>query len=740
MRNSNYLKHNRTPAKSKKCTQKLLAVSVAMIAVSPQVFAQAGTPAPSAGSLDEVIVTAQRRSEEALNVPITITALSTEQLENNNVQELADVMKMTPSLRFDNAGAQSQPTIRGVGTAVAVAGGSSNVGIYVDGFYSPNPVTADFDLLSVSSVQVLKGPQGTLFGRNSTGGAILVTTKDPSFTPSVDLAASYGNYNTQRYQVYATGGLNDKLALDVAGLLRKSDGFVHNVVTHSDNDAAYDSSSVRIGAKLDATDKVSILLRYSYADKDDNTFVATNAYEENGDVYATAAAYGAPVATKPHDVSNGFKPEFTSRLSTTQLTIKADLDAAMLTSYTQYRDERARNKMDFDMSALDIFHYKFDNVDTVFTQEFLLSSSGDSRLQWTTGLFYFTNTSVYENNQSSLAGGPFVRDGGSGVDVETKAAYGDLTYELRDDLYLTAGLRYSKDLIDNAYYMHPLGGGVLTRVDVPKIDDDEVTPRVVLRYKPNENSSVYASYTEGYKSAILNVGGGTLIGIEVKPEKIKAYEVGYKYSAGPMIFDASTYYYDYKDLQVASYSGNASYIKNAATSNIYGIDAQLRYALSEQWEANVGLAYVHTKYDKFDESQVWNPCTDPVACGNYYGIFLPAYADASGNQMQRAPKLTGTLGLSYRTDLADGKLAISGTVYHTSDFYFDSSNLYKQDAYDLLSMRAEWTDPSGHYSVAVFGDNLTDKEYRNQVLPQYYGALSTWGAPRTFGVSVSAHY
>jgi iron complex outermembrane receptor protein len=715
----------------KKFKQKLLTASVALLAAA-QVSAQSNEPAKP-GTLEEVTVTAQRRSELAVDVPISITSISADQLGKGAIQQLGDISKMTPSLRFDNASSFSQPTIRGVGTAVAVAGGSSNVGIYTDGFYSPNPLAADFDLLNIASVQVLKGPQGTLFGRNSTGGAILVTTKEPSNTPSFDAEAAYGNYNTQRYQLYATGGLNEKAAFDVAGLLRKSDGFVDNIITGSDTDAEYENSSVRVGAKLEPTEKISVLLHYSYSDRDDNSFTATNAFERNGQPLSVAAAfYGARVATDSDEVSNNYKPTFTGRSSASQATIKVDLDSALLTSYTQYRDERGRHTADFDMSASTapqaIFHYKYDNVDTVFTQEFLLASTGDSRLQWTTGLFYFANGSFFENNQVSF-GGPFIHNGGSGVDVSTIAAYGDTTYALRDDLFLTFGLRYSKDAIDNAYFLNPpsLGNENLIQTDVPDIDDEHVTPRLVLRYKPNDSSSVYASYTEGYKSAILNVGGGTLTDIKVEPEEIKAYEVGYKYSSGAIIADVSTYYYDYKDLQIASYVNTASLIQNAATSTVYGVDGQIRYAITEEWEANIGVAYVHTKYDEFENSQIWVN-------------FAPDYADASGNQMQRAPEFTGTLGLSYRTELAGGQLVTSGTIYHTSDFYFDSSNDYKQDGYNLLGLRAAWTDPSDHYTFAVFGDNLTDEEYRNQALPQFYGTLSSWGAPRTYGVSVAVHY
>ena len=143
-------------------------------------------------------------------MPITITALSAEQLETANVQNLGDIMKLTPALRFDNQTGFAQPTIRGIGTGITTSGGGSNVGIYIDGFYSPNPLASDFQLLDVTSIQVLKGPQGTLFGHNATGGAIVVTTDDPSVDPHAEAKVSYGRFDSQKYQAYATGGYRDR--------------------------------------------------------------------------------------------------------------------------------------------------------------------------------------------------------------------------------------------------------------------------------------------------------------------------------------------------------------------------------------------------------------------------------------------------------------------------------------------------------------------------------------------------
>lgn len=175
----------------------------------------------SAPALQEVVVTAQRRAERAQDVPITITNLGADLLKDANVQKLGDIAALTPALRFDNQGPFYQPTIRGVGTALVTTGSGSNVGIYIDGFYSPNPQAADTQLLNVHDIQVLKGPQGTLFGRNTTGGAILINTSKPSEQADGLVDVSYARFNSQRYEAYGTTGLADHVAADLAGIFSK---------------------------------------------------------------------------------------------------------------------------------------------------------------------------------------------------------------------------------------------------------------------------------------------------------------------------------------------------------------------------------------------------------------------------------------------------------------------------------------------------------------------------------------
>ena len=278
-------------------------------------------------------------------------------------------------------------------------------------------------------------------------------------------------------------------------------------------------------------------------------------------------------------------------------------------------------------------------------------------------------------------------------------------------------------------------------IPVDTLKKDTVTPRVVLRYKPTDESSVYASFTRGYKAGILNVGG--LSQQPVKPETINAYEVGYKYDDRTFAVDLASFYYDYKNLQVSSFQSGAAQIRNAASSEIYGLEGQLRYRVTSDFNVNVGAAWTHARYKDFLNAPFYSFC-DPAApatsllfCvpialgGTGPGGLVQSLTDASGAHMQRAPEYTGNLGASYGINVGGGDLTLSGNLYYTSSFYFDPEEQFKQEGYALLSLRAAWTDPSGHYTLALFGDNVTDKRYRTQVLFNTLGIGTVWSSPAT---------
>jgi iron complex outermembrane receptor protein len=684
--------------------------------------------AESVASLAEVVVTAQRREEKAVDVPITITSINAEQLQAANIQQLTDIASVTPGLRFDRENTWVQPTIRGVGTALATSGGGANVGIYVDGFYSPNPLAVEFDLLNVTGIQVLKGPQGTLFGRNTTGGAILVSTGKPSTTDAATLQLSYGRYNTQRYQAYATMGLTDHVAVDIEGLFSKGDGHVRDLVTGNDKIGKYENSAVRLGLNWDLSDKTSFLLRYAHLQNDDPTYMLINAFVLNG-VPQTVGSFfpGAKIATDPDEVALNAPVFMKNSTDIVQLTGSFDLGFGNLKSYTQYRRERHREGADLDASGAQAYNILIPVDDKTVSQEFLLSSNPGPKLQWTAGLFYFSNVDHWHDIAGSQGGAPFVVFANSNTNTTSLAAFVDGTYEVTPKFFVTAGLRYTQDRLKDAFfYDFPPPAFAYTQENLPVLSGSKATPRVVLRYKPTDESSVYASFAKGYKADIYNVGGASRVPVD--SESINAIEVGYKYAGPTLTFDVAAFDYSYKNLQVATYTGTASIINNAATASIKGVEAALRYQIMQGLELNLGVASTDAKYDRYDQA----PSIGPLAFG------LPGtITNAAGFQMQRAPKLTGSLGLQYTAIVSNGKVELSGNLYHSSAFYFDAANQAKQDGYDLLNLRAEWSSASDRLSIALSGDNVTNKRYRlGGSVTQQLAIRSVWAAPAMYMATV----
>jgi iron complex outermembrane receptor protein len=297
----------------------------------------------------------------------------------------------------------------------------------------------------------------------------------------------------------------------------------------------------------------------------------------------------------------------------------------------------------------------------------------------------------------------------------------------------------------------PYSGPAGVQIPVERLKNDSFTPRAVIRFKPSEESSVYASFTRGYKAGILNVGGYSQQ--PVKPEKINAFELGFKYDDRVFAADLAGFYYDYKNLQVSSFQNGAAQIRNAASSEIYGIEAQLRYRVSSAFSVQGGAAWTHARYKSFPNAPYYSYCdpavadlANPMACiplalgGSGPGALTQTTTDASGFKMQRAPEFTGNIGASYDLDLAGGSLKLSGNLYYTSSFFFDPEQQFRQNGYEVLALRAEWTDPSDRYTVALFGDNVTGKRYRTQVLFNTLGTGSVWNAPVTYGIELGAKF
>lgn len=699
----------------------------------------------AASMLEEVVVTAQKRAQSLEEVPISISVVTSDQIENANINSANHLAEMVPGLRVDLAGAFSQPTIRGVGSSIAQVGASSNVATYVDGFYMASQLTTNAQLANLESVQVLKGPQGTLFGRNATGGAILIKTREPSTETSGRIKYSYGEFNTQRLQGYFTTGLTDDFAVDISGFYDDSDGWLENIANGDDQVGEYNRWGGRGSALWNVNDAISFKLAYEHNDWDDNTPLAANTYQGLGQ--STPVEFGVGFSTdKPDKVALDSPAGFTAETDGWFLTGRFDLGWADLVSYTMVREEETGTNMELDGSAAIApnplwWAVTFDIESDTFSQEFNLSGTYGDKLEWVTGLFYYEFEDTYTSLTTQLPSFGFVEPAdvydSIGNDITSWAVFADVTYHMTDAWSVILGLRYSEEEGEGSIAVAP--GNLLTLFPPPiapgtyKDNEtwDDTSPRAVLRYQLNDESNMYLSYTEGFKAGIVAASDTSVPLPIIEPEEIDAWEIGYKYASDNIRLNAAAFYYDYTNVQVASYIGISSITTNAASSEIYGAEVQLDALLNEHWSLNLGVAYTDAEYEKYLTAPHWEQDLGALPPG-----FVGLDGDASGNTMQRAPEWETNVGIQYETTLADGTFRAIGNYYYTSEFFLDPANQFEQDAYGLLNATVSWTTPNDRLTFAIFGTNLTDEDYRTQVLPGPPAILQTWAEPLSYGASV----
>ena len=706
------------------------AISAAMALAPVAAHAQDEQPQAESGATSDdnvIIVTAQKRSEALQNVPISIAAVSAEQLASSGIEQVLDLPQAVPALRVNYAGTFVLPTIRGVGSIVALPGLTQNIATYVDGYYVPTPSASNYDLVSVQSVNVLKGPQGTLFGANATGGAIQINTRAPSFDTSALIRLGYSSYNTVNAAFYGTTGIGNVAAVDLAASYETSDGYVTNVVTGDDHAGQYHKYSIRSKLRLEPADGVKFTFGYEHNYSNDpisQLVVARNGISVGRLDPTATLVYDSP---KRVSLDNPGYARFKTDGFT--LTSEFDLGFADLTSYTQYRKDRVDQGLDYDASSSEN-NFSFWLVrDKTFTQELNLTSQGSGPLQWVLGGFYLNYKDAYDYNTHVYAYGIDVDVFESRNKTESLAGFAELTYNVVDNLYLTGGIRYTEDKVKMAYDLQAYG---LSDAGSAKFTNTSV--RAVARYELAPRSNVYASYSQGYRSGGLP--GSAFSTVPVKPETIDAFELGYKTAEGPVRLNIAGFFYNYKNIQVTSYgAGGQSMTVNAAKAHIYGIDGDATFEITPAFSVTVAGTYTHAEYKSFPNALARNlDPTDPAT-------YLTAYSvDASGFGVERTPKFAGNLSANYVFPLADGEMKLNGNVFYTGSYYFDPAHQLKQPSYTLLNLKATWTDPSDRLDLSIFGKNVTNEEYfvANFVDPS--SARARYGEPATYGASITYRY
>lgn len=707
-------------------TLKAAVTSVVAIAWSGAAHAQSAQPrtepqgqAAAASEVTEVVVTAQRRSEALVDVPISVVTASPAELERAGGASIENLTKLTPGVFFQRATYGLSPTIRGIGSTLVTSGGEQNVSLYVDNIYYPTPTGNIFDLASVSGIEVLKGPQGTLFGRNATGGAILVHTKDPGFTTEGNFNASYERFDQVRTSGYVNVPLGDKVAINLSSAYRYSRGYVRDLKT---NAIVNEGNNFTIRGKLlfRPTDNVTAIFTAAHADIDDPTGSTSQTLQPAP--VLLRGAFG-PIATDRFNSSKAQQESTKASTDEYSARLKLDLGVGTLSSYTAFLDNELHTTNDLSGTYFPS-QITSSTLTKTFSQEVNFASPADKPLTYVAGLFYFDNKTTAPGSVTN--GTPVASSKG---EVESLSGYLDGTYEV-GNWSLIAGLRYSyeKRHVDSV-------PGKIQPAPYTRFQDateKQWTPRVGIKYALAERTNVYATYSKGFKAGIFDASTAT--GPGVGPEKVDAFEVGFKTQTPTIAFNAAAFYYDYRGTQVtAVISGQNgvvfSALFNVPKSEIYGVEADTNVRINDNFDIRLAAAYTHARYADFPNAPGW--ILRPGAT-----TFANVIVDGSGNRMVRTPELTASSTLRYHTPLVGDKtLEVALSPYFSSRVYHTFDNVLTQAPYATLDANATLTF-ANRMKVSVFGRNIFDTKY---AMRKTQNSLSlnavVFAAPASYGVS-----
>lgn len=684
------------------------------------------------GDITEIIVTAQRRSERLVDVPISMASVSDAELERAGATSLENLNKLVPGIYMQRDVYGLSPTIRGIGSTLSSSGGESNVSVYVDGVYLPYKATNIFDLASVSNVQVLKGPQGTLFGRNATGGAILVTTLDPAFDPAARFKVSYERFGQARASAYVNQPLSEKVAANAAISYRHSDGYIHDARS---NDIVNEGEDYSGRGKLlwNPADDLSVVL-VAYASKFDDPTGSSYQSLAPAPFYSVPGidSNAGPIADDRFHRSHNIEDVVKTQSTQFSAHVRWDRDFGTIQSITSSQKGELESVNDLDSTYQDLVpdanaRVALKTTGDSVTQEINVTSKPGAKLDYVGGVFYYYSRgtvpylNINDDPQFTTVG-------------HTRAAsiYFDGNYHI-DQWVLIGGIRFtSEKRYINTQFL-PEGSGE----NVDSKTENVLTPRVGVRYEISSESNVYATYTRGYKAGIFDATSPN--GNKVDPEFVDALEVGYKASIRDFSLNAAAYYYDFKDTQVNAVfsSGNQIYqqLFNVPKSEIYGLDLDGTYRFSQAFDVRASLAYTHARYKDFTNAPDYE--IDPTDPNTGFGLFYSSISvDASGRNMVRAPEWSGSSALNYHATLpGDAMLDASLSGSYSSRVFFNFSNTLNQSDYVLVDANVSVT-MNENLTISVFGRNLTDEVYYTSYSQNALGTGVTFGMPRTYGISL----
>ena len=712
--------------------------------------------------LEEVIVTAQKRSESLQDVPVAVTAFSADTIQEAGISDTSDLAVMTPSL---NANANASPfttrlSIRGIGTSQSDPALEPSVGMFVDGVFLGRSGLGTADLTDIERIEVLQGPQGTLYGKNTNAGAISIITKRPNLDEFEGyVEASVGDYGMGKLTATASGPLGDTVAYRLSGNIHQRDGYYDNAGAGIDDQNDADDWNLQGKLLWEPTDRLSVILGAAHVDRD-STCCGADSTQSEVVQQELINQNLAPDKNDPYDydVATSYQESFSMESDLVSLHIDYDLDWGSITSITAWNDYDYSVSNDPDRSQLDLLNTTDEhNEGDSFSQELRLDSSIGDNIDYQVGLFYYDQTTQRGDKSPALTVGEdfitiadqqdlpfpfptigFIVQPGDDLryqntwDNETIAVFGQATWHVGQNWHLTGGLRWTDEQRDAHLFSETVSTAPLaptvallnafsTPIDA-KLDrsSDNVDWLAKIAYDIGDDGMVYASVGTGSKSGNFNGVNGTPEEREFDDEDTTSYELGLKSTLfdSRMRINAAAFYSQIDDYQsqLQLPTGLGTFVSNEGEVESSGIDIQLEAVPLANLTLSAGLLYMH-KYEVTD--------------GPNEGLELPFTAEYSGH-----------LGATLVFPLADGGIYIRGDYTFMDDHVTNTTskeNLEDKDFDDRETLNAKIGWRNDNWNISLWGKNLTDDEYAVQTTNTFlFSGMDAYflAPPRTYGATL----
>lgn len=739
----------------------LATISASTLAIA---FSSAATAQSSASDNNaatgggDIVVTALRRSESLSKVPLAVSVISGEAIAKRGINEVFDLQREVPSLQTPQTGnTEVLMSLRGLGADDYNPAAPPAVGFYADGVFINSTAALLGGFYDASRVEVLKGPQGTLWGRNTTSGLVQLVNNRPTNELEGYASVEFGNYGRQKFEAAVSGPIiEDKLSARVSLLKNSFNGFYSDKL-HGENYGYSDWSSARLQLLWTPSAQTEIWAKYETQQQDSQLPFTFQGVRTGG-----VDAYGYAGYSNPFDGEYYTLPETTLKTQTAALSVDHEFDSGLkFTNIAAYVHSVTYPYYNLNASPNPVQSGLGFTASKQYTDEIRLTSPSGGRFNWIVGGFFMRqDLDVYGIylTDVTLSGSPGAIRAGYTQQSTSVAAFASGTYELIERLKLSVGVRFNHDKISTHATTflatpnadRPFNQDLLTnRIPIfdgnASVSNNEPTGDITLAYEVSDNLNAYARIARGFRSAVINNIVTSPAGFTIsKPEKLNAYEVGLKGSSGSLFsFDIAAFYYDYINKQVFQDLGNLNRSLVNTSMDIKGIEASFRLKPTNDLSLGVSSTYLHARYGRFPGAIV-----DPT-------LNLSGTTDLSGRSIPRAPKFTAVLFGEYGVDTAIGKVSLRADwKYQSAQFFLNEfanvgsfnypagidprlvRDATSQGSYWLGDVSLDWK-VNDNFGVTAYVRNVTNKYY--QVDTAYFNIgqsfRNNYGPPQTYGIS-----